>query len=218
MVEGFDVIDYLDASDDDGTPVIVLDPDIDDILCLRSGNVSITKSRNSNKAPTSFCSSCNAEKKRKLNYCKTNRISFRNENEKKTQKSFTFLTWFEYVNKHTVTVTLRITILINSQRPTVTMNFKAKSVASIKFNSIINISNRTQVSSHGDDSNSNFQFFLCFSRWPMTLATHRVHKTQKSTAAAAAIRKSTEFVHGTTLSDPTIGEISFSTLESWLIN
>lgn len=49
---------YLDANDDDGTPVIVLDAEIDAILFLRSGNVSMTKSRNSNKAPTSFCNSC----------------------------------------------------------------------------------------------------------------------------------------------------------------
>lgn len=54
-------ITNLDANDDDGTPVIVLDADIDAILFLRSGNVSITKSRNSNKAPTSFCSSCENE-------------------------------------------------------------------------------------------------------------------------------------------------------------
>lgn len=52
---------YLDASDDaDGTPV--LDADIEAILFLRSGNVSMTKSRNSNNAPTSFCNSCKCSK------------------------------------------------------------------------------------------------------------------------------------------------------------
>lgn len=52
-------ITHLEASDDDdGTPMIVLDAVIDAILFLRSGNVSMTKSRNSNNAPTSFCSSC----------------------------------------------------------------------------------------------------------------------------------------------------------------
>lgn len=52
-------ITHLDANDDDdGTPVIVLDADIDAILFLRSGNVSMTRSRNSNNAPTSFCNSC----------------------------------------------------------------------------------------------------------------------------------------------------------------
>lgn len=58
---------YLDANDDDGMPVIVLDADIDAILCLRSGNVSITKSRNSNRAPTSFCNSCSEMKKQNAN-------------------------------------------------------------------------------------------------------------------------------------------------------
>lgn len=33
--------------------------DIEAILCLRSGKVSITRSRNSNSAPTSCCNSCN---------------------------------------------------------------------------------------------------------------------------------------------------------------
>lgn len=56
---------YLDANDDDGIPVIVFDAEIDAILCLRSGNVSMTKSRNSNKAPTSFCSSYTNEKEKK---------------------------------------------------------------------------------------------------------------------------------------------------------
>lgn len=51
-------ITHLEASDDDdGTPMIVLDAVIDAILFLRSGNVSMTKSRNSNNAPTSFCNS-----------------------------------------------------------------------------------------------------------------------------------------------------------------
>lgn len=47
----------LDTIDDDWSPVIVLFAPDDAILCLRSGKVSITKSRNSSKAPTSFCSS-----------------------------------------------------------------------------------------------------------------------------------------------------------------
>lgn len=55
---------YLEASDDaDGTPV--LDADIEAILFLRSGKVSMTKSRNSNSAPTSFCSSYLTHRKRR---------------------------------------------------------------------------------------------------------------------------------------------------------
>lgn len=42
--------------DDDCRPVVLFAPDVA-ILCLRSGKVSMTKSRNSSKAPTSFCSS-----------------------------------------------------------------------------------------------------------------------------------------------------------------
>lgn len=48
---------HLETIDDDWSPVIVLFAPDDAILCLRSGKVSITKSRNSSKAPTSFCSS-----------------------------------------------------------------------------------------------------------------------------------------------------------------
>lgn len=51
-------LSYLETIDEDWSPVIVLFAPDDAILCLRSGKVSITKSRNSNKAPTSFCSSC----------------------------------------------------------------------------------------------------------------------------------------------------------------
>lgn len=51
------IVFYLDANEEVGIPVIVFDAEIDAILCLRSGNVSMTKSRNSNNAPTSFCNS-----------------------------------------------------------------------------------------------------------------------------------------------------------------
>lgn len=45
---------YLDTiEDEDARPVIVLFAADEAILCLRSGKVSMTKSRNSNKAPTS---------------------------------------------------------------------------------------------------------------------------------------------------------------------
>lgn len=49
------------ASDeeDDEMPVRVLFAAEEAILDLRSGKVSITRSRNSNRAPTSFCNSCN---------------------------------------------------------------------------------------------------------------------------------------------------------------
>lgn len=49
------------ASDeeDDDMPVRVLFAAEEAILDLRSGKVSITRSRNSNRAPTSFCNSCN---------------------------------------------------------------------------------------------------------------------------------------------------------------
>uniref|UniRef100_A0A2M3ZS21 Putative secreted peptide n=1 Tax=Anopheles braziliensis TaxID=58242 RepID=A0A2M3ZS21_9DIPT len=45
--------------DDEGRPVRVLFVvDVEAIFDLRSGKVSITRSRNSSRAPTSFCNSC----------------------------------------------------------------------------------------------------------------------------------------------------------------
>lgn len=56
---------HLAANDDVGMPETVLHAPDDAILFLRSGNVSMTKSRNSKRAPTSFCSSWKGREKKK---------------------------------------------------------------------------------------------------------------------------------------------------------
>lgn len=155
--------------------MIVLDADIDAILFLRSGNVSITKSRNSNKAPTSFCSSCkrstmNTQLAKHIYGIAHNRF-FHFFEAKSNEQKYTLFTCVGYVIKYAVIVNFRNTIFNSSQRLTDKMNFNAKNIASMEITWIIYVirPNQWQIAYLSTD----------FPNWSLLWAVQSKMKTRK---------------------------------------